>query len=259
MEWSQQSKLTCTRCKQDRAAEHETKELVLHVAVPHCNADSKREKSKTFKMQDLIDHYFNVPEFLDEDTYCPGCQSTTPTLKTFSMVDPPEFLVIQALLFKCKNGEAHKLSVVVQPDDISIILAGPPDTPPVIYRAYAVVSHEGTSPVSGHYIATACGSGCTARSPQCGYSQGRCWWLFNDRKVSGPMSKSDALDMVLKQVSNLYSSRIIMQLMKFCLQAKPYMFFYVRCTADGSSASSPTCSLCDRGQQWRNFLKTSLM
>jgi hypothetical protein len=200
MEFRQSSLRTCETCSIETFNEEASGGVVLSVHLP--NSDefppslSKHRGMVKLNMQDIIDQYFTSGEV---EAYCSHCKKHTLHQMQPGLPDPPEYLVIQAKLFYHENGSSKKKRVSIEPADLSRLAAGTTGmtSAGILYRIYAVVAHVGDSREQGHYLTIACGSGCSARIPTCG-SQSGCWWLFDDNDVSGPMSKDDALEMLIK-------------------------------------------------------------
>nr|QBK93680.1 MAG: ubiquitin carboxyl-terminal hydrolase [Pithovirus LCPAC404] len=104
------------------------------------------EKSNTVDLSTLYLHYADVERNIDY--HCINCKRDTPHSKKFSVIDPPQNLIISLKRF---TPSLQKIAVPVDFPLFDFVLIDHENSP---YKLYAVVQHYGNQINSGHYIAT---------------------------------------------------------------------------------------------------------
>eukprot|EP00966_Prymnesium_polylepis_P287670 6644701-Prymnesium_polylepis.1 len=191
----------------------------------HTRGEPKREdytslsipigKSRTSVFQALTRHLKDEPLQLSQDGdgsggwYCPRCRVNVEASREHRGVGAsPPYLLLQLKRVDFEGGAAHKLHT---PCAISPVLPSPcgtlsPDGMHTeFYRVVGVLSHQGESMGSGHYISH--------------ITNGGSWWRFNDERVEPLQPDTLSSDQAAREA---------------------YMLLYERCTPDDSSRIAET-------------------
>eukprot|EP00002_Diphylleia_rotans_P000525 TRINITY_DN10279_c0_g4_i1.p1 TRINITY_DN10279_c0_g4~~TRINITY_DN10279_c0_g4_i1.p1 ORF type:complete len:796 (+),score=172.05 TRINITY_DN10279_c0_g4_i1:50-2437(+) len=122
---------------------------------------------------DAIGKHFK-PEMLKDDNayYCPSCRSNTDSLKKTSIQYGPNVLMIHLKRSDFGPGRLSKLDKMIAfPENLSLDQYILDKHTPISYGLYAVISHTGSEPDSGHFVTFAKNSN-------------QVWYKFDDSIVS---------------------------------------------------------------------------